>query len=387
MYSDINVEKTARDMLYLINCALHGADTEDSFREQFDFEKTYRLAKGHMLTAITYMGLEKAGLAGCNSAILKEWKIEKDKAIRKNILLDVARAELFNFMENEGIWYMPLKGAVLKDLYPAVGMRQMSDNDILFDKKGREAVKQFMEEHGYETRFYKLSNHDEYEKAPVYNFEMHVMLYGGTHNPVWIAYYENIKKLLLKDADNRYGYHFRKEDFYVYMITHICKHLGISGIGIRSLLDCYVYLNEYPELDRNYMDGELEKLSVLKTEQIMSSLAHKLFGGESFTLTEAEFKLLSECISAGAYGDVNKYVENGLKRVVDEKGEIGFKTKLRYLMRRVVPPMEYYRTYVPTVYKYKVLIPFFVLARFIRTLIKRGKAVKSELGIVMRTKR
>lgn len=44
-------------------------------------------------------------------------------------------------MEQRGIWYLPLKGIILKEFYPSVGMRQMSDNDILFDEAFAEQVR------------------------------------------------------------------------------------------------------------------------------------------------------------------------------------------------------------------------------------------------------
>ena len=56
--------------------------------------------------------------------------------MRKALLFDAERKGILDFMEQRGIWYLPLKGVVLKDYYPAVGMRQMSDNDILYDEFG-----------------------------------------------------------------------------------------------------------------------------------------------------------------------------------------------------------------------------------------------------------
>ena len=76
-------------------------------------------------------------------------------------------------MDSEHIWYLPLKGIILKDYYPSVGMRQMSDNDILFDADAWERVEKHMLSEGYETESVGKGNHDVYQKAPVYNFEMH----------------------------------------------------------------------------------------------------------------------------------------------------------------------------------------------------------------------
>ena len=78
-------------------------------------------------TGNTAYVLESAGIYN------DKFRTAKEKASRKNIFLDAGRKKLFSFCEENGIWYMPLKGSVLKELYPDFSMRQMADNDILFD--------------------------------------------------------------------------------------------------------------------------------------------------------------------------------------------------------------------------------------------------------------
>ena len=63
--------------------------------------------------------------------------------------MDIDKARLFERMEKGQIWYMPLKGTVIKELYPSIGMRQMSDFDILFDKKYAENVREIMLDLGF----------------------------------------------------------------------------------------------------------------------------------------------------------------------------------------------------------------------------------------------
>lgn len=67
---------------------------------------------------------------------------------------------------------MPLKGSILKDWYPKFGMREMADNDILFDASKRKEVKAIFQGRGYTVKEYDKSNHDAYEKPPIYNFEI-----------------------------------------------------------------------------------------------------------------------------------------------------------------------------------------------------------------------
>lgn len=60
--------------------------------------------------------------------------------------------------------YLPLKGIIMKDYYPSVGMRQMSDNDILFDADAWERMEKHMISEGYKAEYVGKGNHDAYHK-------------------------------------------------------------------------------------------------------------------------------------------------------------------------------------------------------------------------------
>ncbi|MBQ3413161.1 MAG: nucleotidyltransferase family protein [Oscillospiraceae bacterium] len=156
---------------------------------------------------------------------------------------------------------MPLKGSVLKDLYPIYGMRQMSDNDILIDSFREAEVKKVMEDLGFEAVSYGKGNHDVYHKQPVSNIEIHTSLFVPSHNKAIYEYYRSVEeKLMPKEGFER---KFSDEDFYIYMIAHEYKHYTNSGTGIRSLLDVYVFLRKHEDdLDKNYIDSELKKLGL-----------------------------------------------------------------------------------------------------------------------------
>ena len=120
-----------KDLIYLLSCAVNGITPDNARVQTMDLEKLYRLAKFHTVRGAVCIALKRAGVQD------KQFDQAYKKAVRKNIYLDMERTAILSDFEQQGIWYMPLKGSVLKDLYPENGMREMSDNDVLFDAESR----------------------------------------------------------------------------------------------------------------------------------------------------------------------------------------------------------------------------------------------------------
>lgn len=171
------MRKTAYQMRELAACALHGKVPSQELLAQVNPEKLYIMCQFHCLTAMVAVALRSAGIRS------PQWEEEHVKAVRKSILLAAERRKLCEFLEQNGIWYLPLKGIVLEPMYPEIGMRQMADNDILYDKTARDKVRTFLTANGYQAISFGKSHHDVYQKPPVYHFEMHVSLYpAGREN-------------------------------------------------------------------------------------------------------------------------------------------------------------------------------------------------------------
>ena len=119
--------KTAIDnVILLCRCAADQTDITPEQAEKIDLDHLYQAAEKHMLTATVAYALRAAGISD------KKFEQARAKAVRKVTAMDIDKTLLFEKMEQEKIWYMPLKGAVIKDWYPSISMRQMSDFDILF---------------------------------------------------------------------------------------------------------------------------------------------------------------------------------------------------------------------------------------------------------------
>ena len=361
----------ALDVVYLAACSVLGKVPDTARVRKMNLQSLYRVAEQHLMTAIVAMALETAGVKD------EAFTQAKGKAVRKEVLFNLERAAILDNLEAAGIWYMPLKGAVLKKIYPKSGMRQMSDNDILYEASRRYDVRRIMENRGFTNESSGSPNHDVYHKKPVYNFEMHRALFGPDQDEKLYQYYQNVENKLVKKKG--YERYFTPEDFYIYMIAHEYKHYYEGGTGLRSLLDTYVYLNKV-SLNMSYVGDEVEKLGIKDFEIANRSLSLHLFSGKK--LTDEDIRMYDYILSSGVYGTLSRHVHNEMKR--NGWG------RLQYMWNRFTVPFsrrdwEYdeFAADYPLFYKHKVLLPLLPFYRIFRSM-KSGRFLNEFRAMIKR---
>lgn len=355
-------------IIKLCSCALNKSSFDKSMLDGVNIDELYDIAQKHMLASMIGQILEANGIYS------NKFKNAVAMAQRKNIILENDLKLIVSELENSHIWYMPLKGAVLKDLYPDFAMREMSDIDVLFDSSRAEDVRKIMEKLGFQVKNYGVKNDDDYVKPPVSNFEMHRYLFYDKEEKILNSYYQNvINSILVKDADNSFGYHLKAEDFYIYMIAHEYKHYKLSGTGLRSLIDTYIFINSY-QLDMDYVCEQTHAIGIDRFEKQNRSLSINLFSGND--LTENDLIMFDYIVSSGTYGTFDQRIENSISK----SGK-----KLNYVIRRVIGPIRKddpygakFRNKYSTFFKYPVLLPFLPIYRLLNSLRYNPKRLKQE---------
>ena len=359
---------TSERLLALMKNALNGDKTQLSISED-DQRELYSLAEQHMVSALISRALESMGQKN------EYTRMALAKASRKSMLHDYEKNRVFEALEKAHVWHAPLKGMVLKEYYPSRELREMSDCDVLIDLTKAEEVKTIMQELGFTVDSFGEDHHDVYYKAPISCFEMHRYLFKESH-PMF-EYYVDIKSKLVLDEGSICRYHFKLEDFYVYIIAHENVHCDVyNGTGVRSLADIYVFLKKYQEtMDWAYVKRECQKIGIWEFEEKNRKLALNLFGpGE---MTPEEKKWLRFFVEGGVYGSS----ANGVHYKVDAYGG-GIKGRIKYVFKRLFPPLGWIKTNFPFVYKHKVLLVFVPFLRLGQALTTRRKAALKEIKAV-----
>ncbi len=370
--------KTAADLCRLLGCALSG---EKPQWERMDLPEVFALAKKQMLAAAAYEALEAAG-AMLESSLQKAWQRQRNGAVRHSLLLAAERRSILEELDSRGIWHLCMKGAELADLYPKVGMRPMGDVDILIDPARRREIRDMMQARGYTVAHYGGLAHDVYMKKPGYCVEMHNLLFDESVPAPIAEYYSDIRGRLVPGQGMELR--FRAEDFYCYYIAHGYKHFTYAGIGLRFLLDIYVY-TEKKQLDWDAVFCGLRQLELLEFEELLRTTAQKIFGG-GVPLTDAQEACLAHCVGSGVFGTGEQAVANQIRQLQSE-GNLGRSVRMQYCLRRIWPDMRWFRRNHPFFARWWPLQPFFVVWRVLRKLLTGWKHILRELNLVKKSTR
>ena len=357
-----NNNSTIKCLIYLISCVINGITPSSSLLLELDLHELYEEASRHQTIILVAEALKNARI---NDSYIEE---KSQKNILALLLLEKESKKIQDALEQREIWFMPLKGIILRNYYPQKHMRQMSDNDILYDASRSKEVQLVMESFGYKLLTSHAIHQDDYRKPPFFHFEMHKMLFYS--NRKFHDYYQHIEQKLVGTT---YRKRFTNEDFYIYMIAHEYMHYYRNGTGLRSLLDTYVFLKQNNEnLKWKYIKSEIQKLGIMDFEKKNRELSLKVFSsGNIDDLDKEELDMLSCFIASGAYGTEEQGIINRLKR----------DGKVKYLLHKAFLSMDEIEKYYSFFYKHKIFLPILPIYR----IIKKWNKIKHEMSLIIKT--
>ncbi len=255
MTTELELLQAGINLFAIFSPYLRGEEVELPSFSKEEFQNIAKLAKNHSLTALLYCALDKYHYFDKleNPKIEEYFRNHFLKNLRKTYLFEEERNKLYQFFEENKINYLPVKGVILNSMYPTLGSREFADNDILIDETRMKDTKKYFLSQGYTAGpSSPYSIHDEYYKKPCFNFEIHRFLFSTTFEVNRKIYfrYRNILQTARKPFHNSYMHLMSDEEFYVYFIAHANKHESFGGIGLRTLIDIFIYLKNKPSLNK-----------------------------------------------------------------------------------------------------------------------------------------
>ena len=339
--------------------------------EGVSLEDLYAFAKLHGVEAMVFHGLELLDMDE-KDPVWQDWRKRTDMLLAQSIVQLTERDALFAALPAAGIPILPVKGCWLKEQYPDIDYRQMSDLDILIRRSDLEKADAVMRRLGYEKEPGHVDHHDGYGKAPYMGIELHNRLLP-THD-ARAAYYDDVWDKAQPAEAFAGVFRLKPEDEYIYYILHLHRHVLYAGTGIRPFLDSWVYRDIYGDMDNAYLDREFERLGVADFVRSVQTIADCWFGSGEPVPAALE-DMARSVIATATYGTEDQLVHNQMRPIM-ERFRNPLVAKAVYLLRCLFLPLKAMRTMYPVLEKVPVLLPVFWIWRPISRLLFRPEAVR-----------
>lgn len=331
----------------------------------FSYEKLYETAREHSVIPIIFQELYRLdpGWEKGSRESLESFKKSYISAVYLSSLQDFGVEELGEKLAEQGIEYIPVKGYVIKNLYPEPELRTMSDIDILIQEKDRLRADEILKNLGYERQGLG-SNVWTYKRGMV-TFEIHVNLAGKKYwNDVdYIGYFSGLfqKSHPIEDKTER---RLTLEDHFLFLCFHLAKHLCSTGAGIRMILDIALYIKHYDkQMDWQYIWEEADKLQLRDFIENMLFICRSWFHVETAASskkmdprTQAIFE--EYVLSGGVFGFEREDSIRRLRKGIREEGSNrSLWVKLRALLYLAFPDREHMKDFLPELEDHPALLP------------------------------
>ncbi len=354
--------RTEELMFGMIKSAIFGEEPKTSIEADSQIlEKLFSLSKKHDIAQIVALGLEKLKIDG-----IKDFTKEKLVAIFRRENQNYELNRITSLFEEEKILNIPLKGSVIKELYPEDWMRTGADIDILIkDSDLDRGIRAITEKLGFE--FHSKSRHDcsLISKSDV-NLELHFAVKSSFPelDKVFGEIWENT---VPKDGKN-YELRLTNEYLLFYNIAHMKYHFSSGGCGVKPFIDLKLIEDKLQYSEKDFLDL-ITRSDCLDFYRGVKKLSSVWFGNESHNaLSQAMEEFI---LSGGVFGTRENY--GAADRYL--KG-----SKFKYYMSRIFATKERLRIMYPICEKYPILMPFYQIKRWFRLFDRNvSSAAKNEL--------
>lgn len=343
-----------------------------SAQELFDFSRS------HSIEALVFRGLAPL-LSHCEDPVWKQWENRTNQLLAQSIVQLQERDDLIHMLTQAGIDVLPVKGCWLKELYPDLGDRQMSDLDMLIHPEDAASAERVLLSMGYgkeEVCFH----HTAYRKPPYTAVELHVSLLPETDEHA--GYYQSIWEKAAPVEGTPRLYRLKPEDEYLYYLVHLSKHLSEGGSGIRSILDNCIYSRCFPDMDGDYLGKELETLGLSELARQVQTLSRCWFE-TGLAIPETLRPLAQAICTAGTYGSLEMRTQQRMERL-SKKYRNPVIRFFAYCLPRFFRPLSEMKRHYPVLEKAPILLPVFWVVRIVSMMLYNEKSFWQHLRLVFR---
>lgn len=356
---------TQQSAILLTKSAISGQP--EKLPENMDFQSVVNLMEHQGLTALCYLGALNCGISEEDPIMQYLQDMYCVALISSERQLELIQSISQAFEEN-GIDHMPVKGTLMKALYPDHAMRYMCDADILIKEEQYPKIHPIMESLGFKET--GESDHEHIWKHPFLMVELHKHLIPS-YNKDYYSYF-GVGWDLAK-IQNGHRWSMTREDAFIYDTIHFAKHYRDASANAHFIIDLWICLRTYKDLDRTYIRQQLGRLKMEAFYDNIIRVTQAWFEGGSWD--DVVERMTEILLDEDKKQKKQRREIAGDTRAVQAEGSVK-KARIKHIWRRIFFTREQMDWTHP---QFKNLpLPIAWVARWCSDIPKWGKAIRQE---------
>ncbi|MCI5949062.1 MAG: nucleotidyltransferase family protein [Oscillospiraceae bacterium] len=284
--------------------------------------------------------------------------------------------KLSEFLSENKIEHMPVKGYYIRELYPVKELRSFGDIDILIHEKDRKRCDSLMKSLGYTVKndwepTYSYIKDDEY-------YEIHTNLFDVRlkDRADMTEYFSSAWLHAKKDSGLRF---VPDTEFHlIYIICHLAKHLSTGGAGIRMYLDVALYILRYDSvISWERTEEEFKKLGLERFFHTVLSAVNEWFYVKASCDFENFGEELSELLEFTLDSDIFGHSRDN--SAIKLRGEE--RSKKRTALKILFPPAEQLENRYTFLKRSRLLLPLAWIVRVFKNFGLIPKKIKELVNL------
>lgn len=302
---------------------------------------------------------------------IDKFKQQENLALYRYLYQNQALEDVKTLFADHQISFLPLKGSVIRKLYPQEWMRTSSDIDILIQDQDYDRARELLVEKCNFTAGEFGKKDTSFYQGKLVHLELHLRLLKDDTATEFSPEY-----IWSHVTQENYHCVMTEEDFYAYHIEHMRKHFMTGGCGIRFFLDLWILNHCNDAIQEQKRQEKLERCELKEFEQAVRRLSEVWFGQEQHTETTKQVE--AYVLSGGIYGSVENWA---VLQGVQQGGS------LKSIWKRLWLPYEQLCWDYPSLEGRRYLQPYYEAKRFVRMIVDgRWKRSVTEVKASVRKK-
>lgn len=375
-------------LIDLLSAAIRGRAPENVNTEGIDWRAVYQEAKAHDVYSLVYPVLEMLeSFQRPDTQLMAEWRRASQTSGIRQVQHLQQICEVLRQLNHAGIEAVPLKGLVVRSLYPHPELRSMSDADLLVRTEYLERTKEILLQMHYLCTEDTTEKHLFFEHEIYPAIELHRLLLDENRLKNSNVFEREIWERVVPGELNQTPVLFlSSEDLAIHLCIHMAGHFITCGFGLRQLCDFVLLIESSAvEMDWNLFRQLEEQLGIALFVSALFAVFSRLFGMK----IPAEVKLeipendslidlfIDDIFDGGLFGrkTSDRIFANSMLRYSNPaKGHSGF-PKTAYYLSLLFPSAQKLHRRFSYAKKLPLLLPAAWIHRLIR-IIRQRKMIR-----------